>query len=183
MICGSIVCGLMACSWYRHLRVVASALLVCACVLVVARSACTQQLVGELDRQANQIYQQVFSPFCPGRSLNDCPSSKAHELKKEMRQKLEQGVPPQVVLEQVFEQYGDQYRAVPQYAGFGRLVWWAPVIFLALGLVVALVLARGKRVRGVELRANSVEPTKARPPPISPELRARIEVELERFEG
>jgi cytochrome c-type biogenesis protein CcmH/NrfF len=104
-----------------------------------------------------------------------------------MRQKLEQGIAPDVVLEQVFQQYGDQYRAVPQYAGFGRLVWWAPALFLALGSIVALVIARGKRtdakhVLAARLDAGAAQSTEAQAPSVSPEMRARIEAELARFE-
>jgi cytochrome c-type biogenesis protein CcmH len=171
--------------WCCHVRALAWTLVVLASC--VGRMAYAQPSVDELDRQANQIYQQVFSPFCPGRSLNDCPSSKAHDLKKEMRQKLEQGIAPDVVLEQVFQQYGDQYRAVPQYAGFGRLVWWAPALFLALGSIVALVIARGKRtdakhVLAARLDAGAAQSTEAQAPSVSPEMRARIEAELARFE-
>jgi cytochrome c-type biogenesis protein CcmH/NrfF len=167
----------MICNWYRYVRVVAYVLL---SVITFAGGRASAQLSGdELDRQANQIYQQVFSPFCPGRSLNDCPSSKAHDLKKDMRHKLEQGVPPEVVLEQVFTQYGDQYRAVPQYAGFGRLVWWAPALFLALGSVIALIIARGNRV-GCAAAVNTQpdDSAEAQATLSHSELRARIEAEL-----
>jgi cytochrome c-type biogenesis protein CcmH/NrfF len=171
----------MTCGTFRLLKVSTWVLvLVASLVSGLANAQLSQE---ELDRHANQIYQQVFSPFCPGRSLNDCPSSKAHDLKEEMRQKLEQGVPAEVVLEQVFQQYGDQYRAVPQYAGFGRLVWWAPVLFLALGSIVALVIARGKRSDGASgANARPAEPVEAQSQSVSPELRARIEAELARFD-
>ncbi len=174
------ICNKIRCSWCRHGWFVAYALLVLTCLM--GGSALAQDLAHELDRKANEIYQQVFSPFCPGRSLNDCPSSKAHELKRDMRGKLEQGVPPEVVLEEVFQQYGNQYRAVPQYAGFGKLVWWAPALFLTLGLVVALVIARGKRVKGFLATAAVVESSETSSAPVSPELKARIEAELARLE-
>jgi cytochrome c-type biogenesis protein CcmH len=102
-----------------------------------------------LDKRAAELYQQVFSPFCPGRSLNDCPSSKAQDLKTEMRQQLEQGLAPEQVLEQVINKYGEQYRAVPRYAGFGRLVWWAPIGFLLIGALMAFLVARGRRAKSI----------------------------------
>ena len=131
----------------RFLRSFRSAVwLLVAVVSVASVSGHAQTSSEDLDRKAYDLYQQVFSPFCAGRSLNDCPSSKAHELKAEMRKKLEQGIPPEVVLEDVFAQFGDQYRAVPAYQGFGRLVWWVPVGFVLVGAVVALVIARGRRI-------------------------------------
>lgn len=129
-----------------------------------------------LDKQSYELYQQVFSPFCPGRSLNDCPSSKAHELKLEMRAQLENGVPPRTILENVIAKFGEKYRAVPAYQGFGKLVWWVPVGFVLLGLVVACgrVARRGKRGSGEKSPASSV-PVASQ---LSPEMQARIEREL-----
>lgn len=162
-------------------------LLVCSfCVVLFGAITVSAQATNsrdELDRQAYELFQQVFSPFCAGRSLNDCPSSKAQELKLEMRAKLEQGVPPQQILEDVFQRFGDQYRAVPQYSGFGKLVWWAPISFLMLGAIVALIIARGRHSSQVKVgvdqipggAAGSSEGQKAC---ISADLRKHIESEL-----
>lgn len=98
-----------------------------------------------LDREATTLYQQVFSPFCPGRSLNDCPSSKAGELKDEMRAELEAGKAPEVILNEVFQKYGDQYRAVPPFAGVGMLVWLVPIGFVAIGLMVAFAVSSSRK--------------------------------------
>lgn len=109
-------------------------------VFGVQPCSCQEISRAELDKSAYRVYQQVFSPFCPGRSLNDCPSSKAHDLKMELREQLAQGVPEADVLEGVFAKYGDKYRAIPRYVGFGKLVWWIPLTFILLG--GALVLRR-----------------------------------------
>ena len=125
----------------------------------------------ELDRKAYDLYQKVFSPFCPGRSLNDCPSSKAQELKAEMRSKLESGVPPETILEGVFETFGEKYRAIPQYSGVGKLVWWVPLGFLALGLLVVFLVASRQR-RGAMPSDDSKSVS------LAPETKEAIEKEL-----
>jgi len=147
------------------------------CVIACASGRATADERTELlDKQSYELYQQVFSPFCPGRSLNDCPSSKAHELKLEMRAQLESGVPPQTILENVIAKFGEKYRAVPAYQGFGKLVWWVPFGFVLLGLVIAYgrVARRGKRGSGEKSPASSV-PVASQ---LSPEMQARIEREL-----
>jgi cytochrome c-type biogenesis protein CcmH/NrfF len=115
-----------------------SVLLVLVSLCLTASAVIADERSDALDKQATELYEQVFSPFCPGRSLNDCPSSKATDLKGQMRQKLEDGVSPEVVLKEVFETYGDQYRTVPQFQGVGALVWLVPIAFLATGLFIAL---------------------------------------------
>jgi cytochrome c-type biogenesis protein CcmH/NrfF len=130
---------------------------------------------AELDKQAWLLYQQVMSPFCPGRALSDCPSSKAHDLKFEMRKKLESGTPPEVILEEVFAKYGDQYRAVPGFSGFALLAWLAPLAFLVGGLLLALRLASSRRAS-----ATSSQPQAH--PEISESVQREIEEELSRIE-
>jgi len=144
--------------------------------LLSGASAQAQDATSALDARAYDMYQQVLSPFCPGRSLNDCPSSKAHELKQEMRQKLEQGVAPEAIIEEVFAKFGEQYRAVPSYAGFGKLVWWVPGGFLLAGVAIIAVLARGKR------RVSAAKPTQSQNT-LSDDMRRTIERELESLDG
>lgn len=145
--------------------------LIWCCVLAGVRHASADERSEQLDKQAYELYQQVFSPFCPGRSLNDCPSSKAHELKLDMRQKLQEGVPPQTVLEEVFAKFGDQYRAVPSYSGVGKLVWWVPLGFVFVGLLAALGVVLSRKKNGSR-RESSVEPI------LNDEMRDQIEREL-----
>lgn len=149
--------------------------LLSALAIFFAPTAYADERSEMLDKQAYELYQQVFSPFCPGRSLNDCPSSKAHELKDEMRGKLEQGVPPQAILDEVFARFGDQYRAVPTYQGFGKLVWWAPIGFLAIGLLVAILVVLGRR------RGEPVRPREGKPA-LSDSVQAEIDRELSSFD-
>ena len=119
-------------------------------LLVAILSVCSEIARADersevLDREATTLYQQVFSPFCPGRSLNDCPSSKAAELKDEMRSQLEAGKSSEDILQGVFQKYGDQYRAVPKFAGVGVFVWLAPASFVLIGLLVAMRISLRKK--------------------------------------
>jgi cytochrome c-type biogenesis protein CcmH/NrfF len=128
-----------------------------------------------LDREATNLYQQVFSPFCPGRSLNDCPSSKAGELKDEMRAELEAGKSPEVILNEVFQKYGDQYRAVPQFSGVGVLVWLVPIGFVAIGLAIAVgVSISRKKSASVTVFSNKTA--------ISADEERRIQEELSKLD-
>ncbi len=154
--------------------------LIAILLLIAAPSARADERKDALDKQSYDLYQQVFSPFCPGRSLNDCPSSKAHELKLEMRAQLESGVPPQAILEGVFAKFGEKYRAIPAYQGFGKLVWWVPLGFVVLGLLAAcfLVVRRGARS---QQKKNSTPVTTA-PEHLSADIQAQIARELSELE-
>ncbi len=117
------------------------------CLSFFVGNAIADERTEALDREATHLYQQVFSPFCPGRSLNDCPSSKAAELKDQMRAELEAGKSSEVVLNEVIQKFGEQYRAVPKFSGVGMFVWIVPLGFVAIGLVVAVYLSiRRKKI-------------------------------------
>lgn len=143
------------------------------CAVLVAWPAAGQESDLELDKRANQLYQQVLSPFCAGRSLNDCPSSKAHELKLKMREQLAQGVSEDVILDSFFKEFGVKYRAVPERSGFGLFAWLAPIGFLVLGLLVALKIAAAKKITSSDNQQSQKDETR-----IPESLRKEIESEL-----
>jgi cytochrome c-type biogenesis protein CcmH/NrfF len=101
-----------------------------------------------------------------------------------MRQRLAAGDSDEVILADFLKEFGEKYRAVPEYSGFGLFAWWMPIAFLALGAIVALRLAISKRGKeampGKELRDSSEisGPERA----VSEELRREIEAELKRIE-
>lgn len=155
-------------------------------VKTVVRALCIFGVIGvtplladprsdALDREAASMYQQVFSPFCPGRSLNDCPSQKAAELKTEMRAKLEAGESSEAILQEVFTRFGDQYRAVPAFTGVGMLVWLVPVSFVVVGLMVALAVSKSRKKIGL------VAPVILQPS-VSSEDERRIQEELSKLD-
>ena len=145
------------------------------CVVCAVGSVQADERSEALDQEATNLYQQVFSPFCPGRSLNDCPSSKAAELKDQMRAELEAGKAPEVILNEVFQKFGDQYRAVPRFTGVGIFVWLVPIGFIVLGLLLAVGISIRRKRGGVsESTANT--------PTLSAEDERRIRDELSRLE-
>jgi len=144
-------------------------------IVVASAAPVTVWADSTVEAQASQLYQEIMSPFCPGRSLNDCPSGKAHELKARILAELQAGKPREQVLDEVFKEFGEQYRAVPRYEGFGRVAWWAPVAFLLMGLSLAIFVVT-KRNRSV---AGAITPEGA---PLSDDLQRRIEDELRHLE-
>src|SRR5690606_18610544 len=46
----------------------------------------------EVVRRASSIARQTMSPFCPGRTLSDCPSEYATEWRSDIREMVAQGL-------------------------------------------------------------------------------------------
>lgn len=106
----------------------------------------------ELDREAYRVAHDLMSPFCPGRTLADCPSPYAREVRREIRESLAAGMPASEVKERLTETLGDEIRGRPQRA-WG---WAMPALVTFGGLLAAVVVIRrlGKPSRvGVAARA------------------------------
>jgi cytochrome c-type biogenesis protein CcmH/NrfF len=88
-----------------------------------------------------------------------------------MRTRLESGVPPEAILEEVIQTFGEKYRAVPQYSGVGKLVWWVPLGFLAIGFILVMLTASKQK--------RAAAPSEgAKPEALSAEEKDAIEKEL-----
>ena len=101
-----------------------------------------------------------------------CPSGEP--IKKEITERLARGEDKDVILEAFRARYGEKVLSSPTFRGFNWLAWITPfaaVLAGALGLGLAI------RRRG---DARAVAPVA---PPADPELRARLERELDEFDG
>ena len=126
----------------------------------------TQQ--QDVDQQASRLFDQVMSPFCPGRTLTNCPSPQADILRDGIKERLRAGATADQIWDELYAAYGDQVRSVPRASGFNLLAWIIPGLFFALG---ALLLIRWMRPRW--------RSTPAAPMPevlLDPELDAEVQV-------
>lgn len=101
----------------------------------------------QIEQQANQVYNSIMSPYCPGRLLTNCPSSAATELKQKIKDSLIAGASADSIIEDMVKTFGPEARAVPQNAGFGRLAWLVPVAFLAFGMLIIFFWLRANRAQ------------------------------------
>ena len=97
------------------------------------------QLDVEAARRAHRLSTDVMSPFCPGRTLADCPSPDAAALRKEVRALLDAGRSEDEVRSMLERHFGDSVVGVPR----SPLAWLLPLLALGLGLVgLAFALRR-----------------------------------------
>jgi len=156
-----------------HLKNVrAWAVALAALALVAAAAPVSAEDESDVDKQARQLAMELMSPFCPGQSLYVCRSSQAAVVREEIRKRLAAGESREVIIEDLVARYGEVIRAAPRNRGFGRLAWITPILGVALGAwIVVLVLRSQRRGKGpTELAAAEG---------IAPDERQRLERELE----
>ena len=116
-------------------------LLVAACVLVA--SASSAQTVTDSDtersRRAYALAGDMMSPFCPGRTLADCPSPNAAAWREEIRLWVDAGTPDAVIRARLQARMpGTDLAAGPR----GPLGWALPGLILLAGLGILVAALR-----------------------------------------
>ncbi len=120
----------------------------------------------EKARAAYALSRELMSPYCPGRTLADCPSPDAGALREEIRDRIGAGVPPEVIRADLERRFGSAVRGTPASA----LGWTLPALALAFGaLGLGVALAKLSR-RSAEAPADDE--------PLPPDLEREIEEEL-----
>ena len=124
-----------------------------------------QTSTEEIAVRAHRFSRDVMSPFCPGRTLADCPSPDAAAVRDEVRDLLAAGADEATIREQLSARFGEALRAEPTSA----LGFVGPVLALLAGIAV-LALALRRLLRR----------TPASQAPLTPDLEAELEADLDR---
>ncbi len=131
---------------------------------------------AELEGWAYELSHDIMSPFCPGRSLADCPSPQAESLRAWIVIQEATGRSRDDVEAELLERYGDVIRSAPRAEGIGLTAYAIPVLaFVVGGGVVAVFLRRNTR-------AGPASPGPIAEAP-DPELARLVDEDLERGNG
>ena len=117
------------------------------------------------------IVRNTASPFCPGKTLNSCPSPKAGEWRRDIREWVVDGVPEPEIRDRLQARVPGFDLSIPPV----KSGWVIPVIAVALSTLWFVVMAR----RFTRRRASSPP---AQTPTQALALDARLDEELARFE-
>ena len=130
---------------------------------------------------ANDIAGRITSPFCPGVTLHDCPSQAAADLRNRITTWADAGWGPTRIMARLESEYGPEIGAVPPASGTGLIAWVLPVVVLACGAGIAVVLMR--HWSADTRRARAGEGPEPNSLSLSPSERRRLDDELAAFKG
>jgi cytochrome c-type biogenesis protein CcmH/NrfF len=122
---------------------------------------------------AYEVAAELMSPFCPGRTLADCPSQAAKSLVMWLVVQEAAGRTRVEVEEELYERYGDVLRPAPEARGFGLTAYLIPIFsFGGGGLLLFAFLRRQTRKASTE----AIEPCDL--PELDPELARIVDREI-----
>ena len=140
-----------------------------ALLLLATGTAWGQETRPDTSPEAREIFRTVMSPFCPGLTLADCPSPAAYDLRDEIRARIDAGESPEVILDELVAEYGQEILGDPSGTPLGRLAIAIPVAVALLAALGAAVFVR----RAVRTRRET--PARAG---LTPDVEARLDDEL-----
>jgi cytochrome c-type biogenesis protein CcmH/NrfF len=95
------------------------------------------------DDEAHRLSRELMSPFCPGRTLADCPSPHARLVRDEIEARLEKGETAIAIEQDLVLRYGAEIRGTPPAKGFAMVLWIVLPLSAGLGLIVlAMTVSR-----------------------------------------
>lgn len=97
---------------------------------------------GEPASDARDLARELMSPYCPGRTLAECPSPNARVLREEILVRLRAGEQVSSIRRDLILRFGDDIRGVPAASGLGVIVWWTPALVALTTLVGVAVVVR-----------------------------------------
>lgn len=132
----------------------------------------------DLEREAKEIENLLIAPCCWRQAVAVHYSPAADRIRAEVREMLASGLGRREILERYIGEHGERILSKPPARGFNILAYFLPVLFLAAGAGVAMVVVRRLRPRAEAEGARKVESAKPDRSPGSGEYARKLEKEM-----
>ncbi|RDV38581.1 hypothetical protein DV096_07140 [Bradymonadaceae bacterium TMQ3] len=107
----------------------------------VARSA------DEVSRMTREISQEIYSPYCPGKTLAMCPSANAGVARMDIQKMASEGMEKDAIKAELIERFGEDFEVVEPPAEDNAKLLGSIVVGLILAVLAVVALAR-RRMAG-----------------------------------
>jgi cytochrome c-type biogenesis protein CcmH/NrfF len=152
-------------------------LLALLALLSLLLSVGCEERAENAEQRAINLTRSVMSPFCPGRTLDGCPSPKAGEWRADIRKWVDEGVSNEEIRRRLYARAPEADLTGGPNTGVGM---WFPVTAAAAALGLLILI-----LRRLSTAQKTVTPAAAKPAPAevaAPDdaaLEARLNDELQ----
>lgn len=131
--------------------------LVAAAALAVAALIALPLLLGGTDPDAvptvTEVSGRVMSPFCPGLTLEECPTDQSWQLRAQIAEMIQEGRTNAEIDRWMVDNYGEVALATPG----NTWAWLAPVVMGLAGLALVIGFVARRTASGSEGQGGSAE--------------------------
>tara|TARA_B100001063_G_C16229956_1_gene295836 strand:+ start:23 stop:385 length:363 start_codon:yes stop_codon:yes gene_type:complete len=104
-------------------------ILACTCILL-----CFSAFAEEA--RAINLFKEVRCLVCQGQTIHESNAEIAEDLKTLIREKIVEGKTDKEIKGFLVEKYGDWILMTPPVKELTYVLWFTPIIFMAIGLIV-----------------------------------------------
>jgi cytochrome c-type biogenesis protein CcmH len=87
-----------------------------------------------LEKRVMELSENLRCLVCQNQTIADSPAELAKDLKKQIREKMQQGMSDRDIIDYMVARYGDFVLYRPPLKGTTMLLWFGPLLFFAAGL-------------------------------------------------
>jgi len=169
-------------------RRAAFALALAFAFLALTAAACASEDIFTLEQRAFALDSQILCPVCDGQSIAESNAPIAQDIRRSVRDRLEDGQSDAEILNWVAVAYGENNIGSPRASHFwGLLAWTAPIVVFSVGAVIlSAVIYSIRRNNKMVASANARPPaprsatTRSAVQPPAPEFIAAVERDIQR---
>lgn len=131
-------------------------------VINIARAADEAPAADDpaLDKRVMALSENLRCLVCQNQTIADSPAELAKDLKKQIREKMQQGMSDRDIIDYLVARYGDFVLYRPPLKGTTMLLWFGPLLFLAAGLA-ALFYRVTRRRKDVVAKLSDADRARA----------------------
>ena len=116
-------------------RRLAAATLVSAVAALALLACTTVSPLPEAEQRAQAVEKSLICPICPGETIDRSQVQLAKDMQAIVRVQIDEGRSDAEIRQFFVDRYGERVLASPPREGFHWLVWVAPPVGIALGLL------------------------------------------------
>lgn len=88
------------------------------------------------EERAKALFKEIRCVVCSGESINDSNADLAQDMRRLIRQKIQDGETDETIIHFFVENYGNEILMEPTLNQSTYILWFAPFIFLLLGAFI-----------------------------------------------
>lgn len=106
----------------------------------------------ESEAQRQRFYElsgELRCPKCQNQNIADSNAPIATDMRREVHRLLQEGQSDEDIVQFMVSRYGEFVRYRPGLTAQTMVLWFAPLVFLLIGLAILLVLVRRRRTAAI----------------------------------
>lgn len=118
------------------------ALLVVSAVAALAACSTSTSPLPEAQQRAQSLDKSLICPICPGETIDRSQVQLANQMQVIVREQIQEGRSDAEIQQFFVDRYGERVLASPPKDGFNLVMWIAPPVGIALGLLVLYAITK-----------------------------------------